>query len=154
MLSIGNNLLTKAKLLIVQEVQKLQKGLNPHQAISSDKISARFLKEMAHSVVLALIQILQASYDQGIIPHDLKGAFVNPLYKKVDKSKTANYCPVTLTLICDNTRQPTKAYQDIQLSVPCQISRMQPTNPNHYEQGCSCTEMPSKILSEWQGLNK
>ena len=55
---------------------------------------------MAPSIAPALTLIFQASYDQGQFPDDLKRANVTPLYKKGDKSKAANYRPVSLTSTC------------------------------------------------------
>ena len=55
---------------------------------------------MAPSIALALTLIFQASYEQGQVPDDLKRANVTPLYKKGDKSKAANYRPVSLTSTC------------------------------------------------------
>ena len=105
--SMGNSLPTEAPPLTLQVngVQKLLEGLNPHKASGPDEISARFLKEMAPSISPALTLIFQASYDQGKVPSDWKGAIVTPLFKKGDKSKAANYRPVSLTSICSKTME-------------------------------------------------
>ncbi|MCG7868954.1 MAG: reverse transcriptase family protein, partial [Candidatus Thiodiazotropha taylori] len=105
--SMGNSLPTEAPSMKIHTngVQKLLEGLNPHKASGPDEISARFLKEMAPSIAPALTLIFQASYDQGTVPLDWKGAFVTPLYKKGDKSKAANYRPVSLTSICSKTME-------------------------------------------------
>ena len=55
---------------------------------------------MAPSIAPALTLIFQASYDQGQVPDDWKRANVAPLYNKGDKSKAANYRPVSLTSTC------------------------------------------------------
>ena len=86
-------------------VKKILEGLNPHKASGSDEISSRFLKEMAPSISPALTLIFQASYDQGTVPTDWKGAFVTPLFKKGDKSKASNYRPVSLTSICSKAME-------------------------------------------------
>ena len=86
-------------------VKKILEGLNPHKASGPDEISSRFLKEMAPSISPALTLIFQASYDQGTVPTDRKGAFVTPLFKKGDKSKASNYRPVSLTSICSKAME-------------------------------------------------
>lgn len=72
---MGNSLPTDAPPLKIHTngVQNLLEGLDPDKASGPDEIFARFLKD-----------------NQGTVPHDWKGAFVTPLYKREDKSKAAN----------------------------------------------------------------
>jgi hypothetical protein len=81
-------------------VYKLLHGLNQHKATGPDEISTKFLKEMAAPVTPALTLIFQASLNQGQTPEDWKLANVSPIFKKGDKSKPANYRPVSLTSVC------------------------------------------------------
>ena len=83
-----------------QGVRKLMEDLNPHKATGPDEISSRFLKENARELSPALSLIFQASHDQSNVPDDWRNALVTPLFKKGDKSKAANYRPVSLTSIC------------------------------------------------------
>ena len=104
---MGKSLDTEAPALTFQNngVKKILEGLNLHKASGPDVISSCFLKEMAPSISPALTLIFQASYDQGIVPTDWKGAFVTPLFKKGDKSKASNYRPVSLTSICSKVME-------------------------------------------------
>ena len=105
--SMGKSLDTEAPPLTIQNngVKKTLEGLNPHKASGPGEISSRFLKEMAPSISPALTLICQASYDQGTVPTDWKGAYVTPLFKKGDKSKASNYRPVSLTSICSKAME-------------------------------------------------
>ena len=79
---------------------KLLHGLNQHKATGPDEISTKFLKEMAAPVTPALTFIFHASLNQGQTPEDWKLANVSPIFKKGNKSKPANYRPVSLTSVC------------------------------------------------------
>ena len=82
--TIGNSTVNSPPPLIIQVngVKKLLLGQKPHKASGPDKISWRFLKEMASSIAPALTLTYQASYEQGQIPDGLKRAFITLLFKK------------------------------------------------------------------------
>lgn len=105
--SMGNSLKSEVPPLVIKEngVKKILEGLNPHKASGPDEISSSFLKEIAPSISPTLTLIFQASYHQGIVPSDWKGAYVTPLFKKGDKSKASNYRPVSLTSICSKAME-------------------------------------------------
>jgi hypothetical protein len=48
----------------------------------------------------AITRIFQTSLDEGTAPKDWRKANNVPIFKKGDKSKPANYRPVSLTAIC------------------------------------------------------
>ena len=60
---------------------------------------------MTPSLSPSLTLIFQASYNQGTVPTDWKAAGVTPLFKKGDKSKASNYCPVSLTSLFTKTME-------------------------------------------------
>ena len=84
----------------VNGVTKLLKKLNPHKSSGPDAIPARLLKELADSLGPVLRIIYQASIDTGTVPDVWKTALVTPVFKKGDRSKPANYRPISLTVIC------------------------------------------------------
>jgi hypothetical protein len=85
-------------------VQKLLQNLQPHKATGPDRIPSRLLKELACELAPALTYIYQTSLNAGIVPDDWKMAHV-PIFKKGDKSKAANYRPVSLTAICSKVME-------------------------------------------------
>ena len=82
-------------------VQKLLRNLKPNKAPGPDNIQAKFLKETAEDLAPALTCLYQASLAQTKIPSDWRHARVAPIYKsgKNDRSKPANYRPISLTSI-------------------------------------------------------
>ena len=81
-------------------VHKLLTDLKIHKAAGPDSIPPRLLKELADVISPALARIFQTSLDAGSVPKDWRTANIVPIFKKGDKSKAANYRPVSLTAIC------------------------------------------------------
>ena len=80
-------------------VRKLLGNLNIHKAAGPDEIPTRLLKEQSHHLAPTFTTFFQASVTQGQIPPDWKEANVVPIFKKGEKSKAANYRPVSLTVV-------------------------------------------------------
>ena len=88
------------ELLITKEgVIKLLKGINASKACGPDLIPSRILKEGAEEIGEILQAIFQQSIDTGSVPYDWRTANISAIYKKGDKSKAANYRPVSLTSV-------------------------------------------------------
>ena len=83
-----------------QGIQYLLNNLDANKSGGPDKLPARFLKEVAAGVVLALSIIYQASLDQGVLPAVWKTATIVPIHKKGSQSACSNYRPISLTCIC------------------------------------------------------
>ena len=97
-------------------VRDLLQKQKPNKASGPDNIPAKFLKETAEELAPALTSLFKASLYQSKIPDDWRHARVSPLYKtgKSDRSKPANYRPISLTsisckvmehIICSNLMQ-------------------------------------------------
>ena len=87
--------------ITIPGVQKLLKNLKPNKASGPDNIPSKFLRETAAELAPALTSLFKASLHQSKIPNDWRHARVSPLYKsgKSDRSKPANYRPISLTSI-------------------------------------------------------
>ena len=57
------------------------------------------MRETSSTIAPILTIIFQCSLDTGIIPDDWKTANIVPIHKKNDRSKPANYRPISLTCI-------------------------------------------------------
>ena len=79
--------------------QTLLEKLNASKATGPDELPARVLKEAAIQIAPMLSFIFQQSLDSGHVPVDWRSANVAPIFKKSDRSKPANYRPVSLTCI-------------------------------------------------------
>ena len=77
--------------ITTEGVIRLLTNFNPNKASGPDKISNRFLKEIATEIAPSLTVLFQASLNQGIIPNYWKKAFVVPIFKKGHRSSPANY---------------------------------------------------------------
>ena len=80
-------------------VLKLLKDIKPYKASRPDNIPGRLLKEAAEELAPGLTFLFQISLDSGKIPADWKSALVTPVFKKGNRSSTANYRPISLTSI-------------------------------------------------------
>ena len=88
-------------------IRRLLLNIKPHKVAGLDNLPARILKEVASNLAPALTLVFQASINQATLPDDWKEANVTPIFKKGDRSKAANYRPVSLQVngACDQ-QQP------------------------------------------------
>ena len=80
-------------------IHKLLTGLKIHKATGPDEIPTRLLKTLADELTPVISLFFQASLNQGIIPDDWKTANVVPVFKKEERNKAENYCPISLTSV-------------------------------------------------------
>ena len=84
----------------VDGVLNLLKTLDTKKASGPDQIPARILKLCAEEIAPILTVIFIQSLNSGFIPKDWLSANITPVFKKGDRSKPNNYCPISLTSIC------------------------------------------------------
>ncbi len=81
-------------------IVKLLTQLKDHKACGPDLLPTTILKEAAEPVSIFLKAIFVKSLSSGTLPRDWKLANITPVYKKGDRSKPANYRPISLTCVC------------------------------------------------------
>jgi hypothetical protein len=95
---VGRNIIPKLQEIRVMEkgVLKLLQNLKVHKAAGPDTISPRLLNSLASVITPDITRIFRTSLDEGTVPKDWRKANIVPVFKKGDKSKPANYRPVSL----------------------------------------------------------
>ena len=78
---------------------KLLQGLKRYGAPSLDRNKPLFLQKLYPEVAPILHVIFSKSLQEGTLSSDWLNANVSPIYKKGDKTITANYWPFSLTCI-------------------------------------------------------
>ena len=59
-------------------------------------LSTKLLKSIQNEILLPVTLIINQSLTTGIFPDKLKVAKVIPIFKKGDKTKFDNYCPISI----------------------------------------------------------
>ena len=75
-------------------------NLNIAKSAGPDGIHPKVLRETATQIVIPLTVLFKKSLAEGALPHKWKIAHVTLIFKKGNKSSSANYRPVSLTAIC------------------------------------------------------
>ena len=83
------------KEIVEQEIDRLKKFKSP----GPDEIYPRVLKECKEVISEPLASVFRKSLDSGKVPLKWRQANVVPIFKKGDKTLTANYRPVSLTSV-------------------------------------------------------
>ena len=70
--------------------------LNPNKSYGMDGIQAKFVRDAASEIKVAITHIINLSIDTNVIPNELKYARVNPLHKKGNRNLVENYRPISI----------------------------------------------------------
>ena len=70
--------------------------LNPNKSYGMDGIQAKFVKDAASEIKVAITHIINLSIDTNVVPNGLKSARVNPLHKKGNRNLVENYRPISI----------------------------------------------------------
>ena len=83
------------------EVIRIIGALKNNKSPGYDCIGPKILKSVVDFVVNPLVHLYNMSFQQGIVPSQLKIAKVIPVFKKGDKTRIENYRPISLLSIFD-----------------------------------------------------
>ena len=78
------------------DINKVIKSLNVNKAKGPDGISAKFVKMSANVIDCHLANIINNDISLNKYSKHVKTAIVRPIFKKDDRTKIKNYCPVNL----------------------------------------------------------
>ena len=81
---------------INEEIKKYISDMTVSKATGPNSIPMNLLKQFANELIDPLVTIINKSLKEGIFPDILKFASVCPIYKKNDRTKCANYRPISL----------------------------------------------------------
>jgi hypothetical protein len=73
------------------------KELDPYSSTSDDDIPARILGACKENLAVPLTLLWYDSYQEGVIPADLKTQYITPVFKKGARTEAANYRPISIT---------------------------------------------------------
>ena len=80
-------------------VQKFLANINPSKAGGPDEIAGRLMEELASELAPFFSHMFNLSLDTGNVPPLWKEQWINPIFKKGNKSEPENYRPVSLTCL-------------------------------------------------------
>ena len=98
----------------LDEVVKLINNISISKACGPFSIPTKILKEFSNILSPIITVLVNKSLREGVFPKLLKSALVCPIYKKSDKTKCANYRPISLlsnlskTSLCTGSQQATE----------------------------------------------
>ena len=79
-----------------EEIKKYISDMTVSKATGPNSIPTNLLKQFTDELIEPLVTIINKSLKEGIFPDILKFASVCPIYKKSDRTKCANYRPISL----------------------------------------------------------
>ena len=80
-----------------EDIIEAIKEIDVNAASCPDDIPAKVLNKCAEKLAYPLSKIWTKSFKEGVIPSPLKTQYINPIFKKGDRTKAENYRPISLT---------------------------------------------------------
>ena len=81
----------------IEDIEEALNDISPGAGTSEEDIPSAILKQCSKSLSYPIYLIWKKSFCTGIIPHQHKMQYVNPIYKNGDKVNPLNYRPISLT---------------------------------------------------------
>ena len=81
------------------DVLKYLQKVDPNKSTGPDQISPRVIRECHRQLVFPITKIFNKSLTECKVPSQWKLANITPIFKKGDKNRATNYCPISLTSV-------------------------------------------------------
>lgn len=88
--------LLQFKQISKKQLEEIFKSMTPKNSAGKDGISNRIIKYCKDELMLPLLDIINSSIKQAIVPAEMKTAIVYPKFKKGEKTQMENYRPISI----------------------------------------------------------
>ena len=129
-----------------ENVEKKLEKLKIDKSAGPDGLHPRVLRELSSVLSKPLYLLFHKSLSEGKIPSSWKEAHVSPIFKKVSKSMTCNYRPVSLTSIVCKLQE--SLIRDALMAYLVRNNLLSPCQ-HGFVSGRSCTTQLLAVLEAW-----
>lgn len=133
--------------VMVQEVEKCLRAVDPAKATGSDLVPGIVLKSCSAVLAPVVCKIINVSLAHGEVPSSYKHSHISPLYKSGDKSVARNYRPVSLLPILSRILE---YFVKKQVSTYLDTYNLLPATQFAYRKNHSTEDALALAVNRWQ----
>ena len=80
----------------INEIKHVVTNLKTKCPVGFDSLSTKLIQQTIEEIILPLRHIINQSFITGVVPENLKGAKIIPVYKSGNKNVFNNYRPLNI----------------------------------------------------------